>query len=200
MEVETGNLLMAGMGDLPKEDDAVVDAFTRTSGNLADEGENINPSRYDAYHGFDPDIHVTDVDGNPVKNKDGTWRKKRGRKVSDPTRQESRELAVVTVETMERVAVLAISPEWVMMKDEGIDEKAGLVTAFDRFYDAHDIDDIPPGVALAIACGSYVIPRLAMEQTKKKFGGLTGKVRLWWHNRKKRKLEEQVSQFTQGEK
>lgn len=69
----------------------------------------------------------------------------------------------------------------------GMREDEYLSRAFGDYFEATGRTDFPPGMALAMALGSYWLPRATMPKTKSRFKMLGGKVYAWWHGRKAKK-------------
>lgn len=168
---------------------------------------------------FDPSIHVTDSEGNPVLTSTGKLRKRPGRKggaasgarsqVSAPSattqfsgQDKTRASGVQTARMMTGVAVMLGGDEWRPMKskEHGIDEQASLEEAFADYFEAKEMDDIPPGLALTMVMLSYAAPRFAMPKTKSR----VSKVKDWfaakYFNWKTRKSGGKVRRLEKEEK
>ena len=141
---------------------------------------------------FDPAIHVTDSEGNPKLTTKGRLRKRPGRKsggvssaglsserVRNPAtgeqssalkRQQARMSGGAAANALIMFGVVMGGDEWNPIQDEkeGIDERAQLQQAFGDYFEAKEMSDIPPGVALSIAVVAYAAPRFTMPQTKSK--------------------------------
>lgn len=142
---------------------------------------------------FDPEIHATDASGNPLKTASGKYRKKPGRKkgvdysaenrsttpkapneiAGDIARNNSRHAAAIAaVETVQVIGRIIGGEEWAYIKNDqfGIDERASGIAAFERYFEAKNIDDLPPGIALSIWGVAYCAPRFAAPKTKNRLG------------------------------
>jgi len=148
---------------------------------------------------FDPELHLSNPDGSPKINvktgkiclKPGPEKKKLKKglgkgsgvqgSVSDlnlpPGLSESRMAAAATVDAIGQVGILCFGNEWQFMKNDQFDERENLIMTMDRYYQVKGVRDIPPGLALTIALGGYVLARLRYENTRSKFGVLLGSIR-----------------------
>ena len=133
---------------------------------------------------FDPAIHVTDSDGEPKLSGKGKLRKRPGRKAGvtakrhsskkaaeDNTalnRQHARMSGAAAANSLIMLGVVVGGDEWNPRKDveTGLDEREVLQCAFGDYFELKNLQDIPPGVALATAVIAYVTPRLAMPKTQ----------------------------------
>lgn len=129
---------------------------------------------------FDPDIHLSDKDGNPRLTKHGKFRLKPGRKTGTDHSAKQRinrpnaanenispemSMAAETAASMYiNSGVMLFGEEWI--PDSAKREREHLVSAFEQYFIAKGIEDIPPGLALAIAMFGYAAPRLHMPQTQ----------------------------------
>lgn len=148
-------------------------------------------------HGFDPEIHRTDSNGNPVLSARGKLVKKPGRKSGGksqkaesvvggkPKAQTPEEAAKVSARASGAMAanllitlgVVVGGEEWRPMTNPqiGVSEKDMLESAFADYFEATGRTDIPPGLALTVAIGGYVLPRFTMPKTI----GRMGKIKAW---------------------
>lgn len=83
-------------------------------------------------------------------------------------REHTRAAAVAAVETVGTLGRMLGGEEWAFIRDEsrGIDERSAGVDAFAQYFEAKGIEDIPPGVALAIWAMAYAGPRFAAPKTR----------------------------------
>ena len=160
---------------------------------------------------FDPAIHKTDANGEPVLTKAGKLSKKAGVKKGNvsrgtnksqsfvggpqpPTQDElnkikCRATGAAAANTIITLGVVVGGDEWQPIKNEdyGIDEKANLENAFADYFEATGQTDLPPNLALTVACAAYALPRFTMPKTKAR----TSKVMTWfkkkWADRKLKK-------------
>ncbi len=132
---------------------------------------------------FNPDIHVLKPStGEPAKNKDGTFRRKPGRKPGRPKGTQpaggmtgapvdegfgARASAEVTVDTVALLGQMIGGAEWGMVQQYDnagnlvFDEREAGVDAFHRYYEATGVRDIPPGVAVSLWVLMYTGRRFA---------------------------------------
>lgn len=144
--------------------------------------------------GFDPAIHLTTKDGLPIKNKDGSFRKRAGRKSGAapapktphinlgrdelhipeaPIPDHSLEMAAKTCAALYiQTGVIIFGNEW--FPDPEISEADQLEFAFKAYFEAKGVIDIPPGVALAMALSGYAAKRLYMPKTQSKLSYAIG--------------------------
>lgn len=127
---------------------------------------------------FDHAIHLSDAAGNPVLTKTGKFRKRAGRPSGGNERpsginfpeappQNNARLAAETAAAIYiNTGVVIFGSEW--LPNAANMEREQLVEAFNAYFEANGIVDIPPGVALVIACLGYAAPRLYMPKTQTK--------------------------------
>lgn len=168
---------------------------------------------------FNPAIHAVNADGSPRTTTKGIFALKRGRKggaaeapkatnkgvvipgasvAASSNEQAARAGGAGAANLMLMVSVALGGAEWHPVKDDktGRDEKLMLETAFGDFFVSQGWQDLPPGWALAAACGMYALPRFAMPQTRTRMQRakewLWGKIGSWRARRsaKKRGLPE----------
>ena len=168
--------MMFGSGAYERAIQAADDKQTHIAIEYADKRDSKgNP--------FDPDIHVTDDDGRPKLTKSGKLRMRPGRKsasnvsvgptsnaagLSPQQKLQARQAGDAAANSLIMLGVVLGGEEWHPIKDEstGLDEKAHLTMAFGDYFEAKEMTDIPPGVALTIAVSAYALPRFTMPQTK----------------------------------
>jgi len=131
---------------------------------------------------FDPAKHQSNSDGTPkLSPKTGRLMKLRKPRaarssVAQPDAPlqgggeavQTRMAATATIESIGMLGRMLGGEEWAFVRsvEHGIDEKASGIDAFDQYYTAKGVTDIPPGVIIAIWALSYIGPRLAMPTTK----------------------------------
>lgn len=109
-------------------------------------------------------------------NKDGTPRKKRGRKpgstntpaqIAATTPQLDETIvgtAQFTVDAVTGALAMIIGPEWQAEKDE----RETLIAQTAHYFRSQNIADVPPGVLLALVCAGYAVKRVQNENTATK--------------------------------
>ncbi len=153
---------------------------------------------------FDPEIHEADTDGKPLINsKDGYLRIKPGRKknaqakrpaaasprpaaspapaVESPETATQRKYAAhISAALFIRVGMMIFGPEWQPRKDEaqGIDEQSEIAGYFEKYFEVKEINDIPPGAALAIGLIGYGAMRLHLPETKSRMGKIIDAIKM----------------------
>jgi hypothetical protein len=127
---------------------------------------------------FDPAIHC----GMDKKNRDGTYRRKPGRKpqaevaAANRAKVDYRGMADFLSTLLFNSTQSALGKEWEPSQSEReqINKYAAL------YMESQGYDDIPPGIALCLAVGMYAVPRFAMPETKarlRSFGENVGLVK-----------------------
>lgn len=185
--------------------DAAVDQMPEVTGHgrevieenraLGDDPSDLDDSELNALGDggdvFSPDVHEVDDGGNPIKNSDGSFRRKRGRKkgvnyggteivVSDEAKAKA--AAVASVDTMIALCRGVFGEEWSPVYDKklGIDERANLISAFEAYYVQAGVISIPPSLGIVIALGAFALPRTQLENTKGKLAKFSGWVKGWF--------------------
>lgn len=177
---------------------------------------------------FDPDIHATDDNGEPLKTRAGNWRKKPGRKGGstakstlntkgggNATAQNSGQVggvdqntyisAMTTVDTIGLLAQTLGGENYryqVVYDESGknvlVDERQNGIESFTRLYEQKGVKDIPPGAAVVLWGLMFLAPRLRQDNRAK------NKIKLAWHwflskvSRKKR-LEKKGEKESKNE-
>lgn len=133
---------------------------------------------------FDPAIHSIRRDGSPSITKTGKFRRRKGAdKIQSPQGPRSQinipgagtldldepsPLAKTAALGYIQTGVTLFGPEW--LPDAAKKEQEFLTHAFHEFFEAHEMDDLPPGLALAVACFAYAAPRFYQPQTQSRLG------------------------------
>jgi len=84
-------------------------------------------------------------------------------------RAKRRYVASVATSIFIKTGVGLFGEEWLPKKERGIDEQAELVDLWDEYLKAKGLEDLPPGVALALGLGGYAAMRLHLPQTRSRF-------------------------------
>lgn len=127
---------------------------------------------------FNPEFHATDKDGNPIKNKDGSYRFKNGRKkgfspqksvlnAPQPTPvvdMQSRHAANVVSGLFEQTTIKLIGEEWRLSDDE----RRSNVQAWEDTFNHYGGVKLSPPQALMLNQGAIILTRVAMPKTKSK--------------------------------
>ena len=135
---------------------------------------------------FDPELHAVDKDGMPSVTPLGKFRKRRGAsKIKTQTAAQEYQQKINNATAAANAAVdmsiqslqLLLGPEWEPIQQDGHDERAALKAATTNYFIAKDINDFPPGVALAVVVTSYAMPRIvAGKETQTRLG----KAKIWF--------------------
>jgi len=170
---------------------------------------------------FDPALHEVKKDNTPKLSKNGLLCRKPGRtKTKTRSRvftgpQPAGEGAAAPeampgteahhyaaagnamAQTIFAIGVALGGEEWQPAKNEalGLNESDQMAAAWADYFRAKGVVDIPPGMAVGIACASYALPRLAMPKTRGRLGRLVD-----WFKRRKGKRREEVPAGDKGEK
>ena len=144
---------------------------------------------------FNPDLHQTKRDGSPSYTKSGRFRKIRrpnGAKQAPELPQDDhryRTAAEGTVAAVEMLGVMLGGDAFRYIKDRKakIDERAAGVDAWAAYFEAHDIEDFPPGIVVAIWAITYAAPRFGDPTVRQRFkaigtklGKAAKRVRKWF--------------------
>lgn len=142
---------------------------------------------------FDPAIHKVNSAGEPTTTKLNKLIRKPGRKPGsgkvgqstlskggdNASTQNSGQAAAraiaaaATVDSIGTLGGMLGGEEWMFLtdKDNGVDERQRGIEAFESYYTAKGIDDIPPGVIVLAWVVSYATPRImGGPQTRSKLG------------------------------
>jgi hypothetical protein len=167
---------------------------------------------------FNPSIHRTTKDGEPLLSSKGNLVLRSGRKKGGESKPKS---IVGGVSAYTQNSEPEITPQmqaratgkaaanilitlgvqfggeefYPIKRDEiGVDEKASLEKAFADYFEATGRTDFPPGVALSIAVAGYIAPRLTMPKTRTRMERFKLWVATKWSNRKIRKQSMEAKQ------
>lgn len=172
---------------------------------------------------FNPEIHVTDSNGDPVTTKNNKLRKRPGRKGGDSAtggqshvaapgssaqnsgqveKMQARQSGVHAARMFASVSMMIGGEEFRPMKDEkqGVDEMQGLEEAFGDYFESKEWEDIPPGVALTMVCFSFLAPRFLMPKTKTRVSKMKDWFAAKYFAYKTRKKGGKVRQLREDEK
>ena len=115
-----------------------------------------------------------------AKTKTGVWRRKRVAKSETEKGRDTHlgkgkyaKIGVAAANATFTLGVMTFGQEWqpriVKLDDEHtIDEYTDVSVAYADFFAAKNIDDFPPGIALALALAFYALPRFAKPETQTK--------------------------------
>jgi len=142
---------------------------------------------------FSPQLHETDESGKPKLTKAGKLRKLRGQgakkmksKIADikaeqeKTKNESQRKSVSLVATnaTQQLGIFLGGDDARFITDP-YDEKASIFEAYDNYFEAQGVSDIPPNLALVLAVGGYgfrvMTTKPARAKTKSIFYGIKAK-------------------------
>lgn len=168
----------------PKVNDEIIEAMQESEKPQSTEAANVSSTYIpppSAREAFDPSIHETDDNGNPRLTKDGAYRRKRGQKAKKGTIPVSQNTTTFTTEADTKpvdyrgtaiffTGIVFSTCESLFGKSwkPNSQESENINTAAERFCAANDIQDLPPGIALAVAFGMYALPRLQDPETKER--------------------------------
>lgn len=138
---------------------------------------------------FDPSVHAVDEAGNPRKNLDGTFSRKRGRKpgsknsastpvmVAPINEMACEQAAKDTVGLMVFVAITIGGEAFVPGTSiTGENENEMLTRSFSTYYKAAGIISMPPWLTLLTGIGMYVAPRVNDPRVKARFAAMRDKI------------------------
>lgn len=130
---------------------------------------------------FNPDIHAVDADGLPLKNKNGKYSKKRGRKSGQTQQvtasimdtdnaklQKAHAAAVAVVQSLFILGSVIGGEEFrpIVDNEKGINEPLMLTQAWTEFFVTSDIESIPTWLGAAIATTAFFATRFTMPVTQ----------------------------------
>lgn len=126
---------------------------------------------------FNPEIHIS----KDKINKDGSFKRKRQRKtfsqdgaeIPDVLPPENNACAVTCVYVFEQIGCSICGEDF----KANPNEKAFLTNTLQRYFDEKDIQDLPAGVAVAIAFTSFTVAKLQQETCKQKARPFLDKVK-----------------------
>jgi hypothetical protein len=169
---------------------------------------------------FDPDIHATDKNGKPVKNKNGTWRKKRGRTAGKSTKKSSKEIeeqrkleesykaSGIMCATVQELGMTAVFGD--AGKFESIAQSKHTADVWESYLRSKEVSELPPSVMVVACVVSHGVraaqkpeaqPRV--ESMKEKAGVLFNRIKKRFKRKKKtqeQELEEVIENTEKGEK
>lgn len=155
---------------------------------------------------FNSDIHATDKNGNPIKNKNGTWRKKRGSKATKSTSKSAKEkekeqkenesykASGIMCATVQELGMVAIFGE--AGKFDSVSMSKHTAEVWEAYLRHKEVAELPPSVMVAACVISHGVrsaqkpeaePRV--EKIKTKLGLTWHKMKTRWKNRKPKEKE-----------
>jgi hypothetical protein len=141
-----------------------------------------SPSGFVDPNHFDPSIHSVGADGKPRLNKDGTFRRKRGKgkatqkvvatpvAVSPEDIAKAKQAAFITVQSLLVIATSLGGEEWVA----DASETKMMVDSWEQYYIMTGAFDMPPWVMVLVSTGMYAAPRFRLPKTQTKLAALWG--------------------------
>lgn len=134
---------------------------------------------------FDPAIHLTDDQGQPLLTEKGKLRVQRGKGLKKSTLGSGVQTTMYTQTGAATAEILFVAsmaiggPEW----EPNPNERAYMSHAWAEYFRSKGIKDLPPGVILATALISYAMPRFGQPETQ----GRLSKTWKWIKRRLRRK-------------
>ena len=143
---------------------------------------------------FDPDLHKTKEGGEPLLTLRGRLRVKKGKKpksddkstvgtLSSKIEQHEanyKAMGKMATGMMIQGGAAVFGPEYLPRpkSEVGYDERLLLEGAFEEFFRAKEIKDLPPGLALVVAIGAYSLPRKCVQEKLQGAVAKTSKISL----------------------
>lgn len=144
---------------------------------------------------FDPALHAVNSEGEPSRTPLGKFRKRRGtssvstknkalvaQQQTAEQKASARAAGTLAADMMIGSCVTLLGDEWIPVgtkeqKDAvKFDEHSNLRRSFADYFEARNISDFPPGIALSIAMTSYIMPRVVGgKETKSRLA----KAKVW---------------------
>jgi hypothetical protein len=200
-KTETANLseIAGGITDnMPTPNESAINEHIAET----EKQDEINNTLFDSKgFSFDKDVHKVDKSGNPVLTSTGKLTRKSGRKPgtkpvknvstlgttsqlpnnTTPENLEQKQSALISVDCLLTFSQMFGGEEFAPKVDvkSGLDERETMSQAFEKYYIAKGVGDIPPGVLLAITLTGYFGPRFFMPQTKSRMG----KIKYWFKSK-----------------
>lgn len=158
-----------------------------------------------------PDIYKRDSQGRMLKNKDGSPKKKAGRRPKestvytppDPIEEQSKleaemvqQIAGESAANLTFTLGMLISDDYAPIVDQatGQNEPLVMTKAYADYFKSRGWNDIPPGAALVLTLGNYFGSRLTRPKTQARLGSGWSRFKLWafdkWSNRSKKKSQD----------
>lgn len=128
--------------------------------------------------GWDPRFHVDP----PLRTARGGWKLKPGVRSADlaalidddgTAPADSATCASNLCDTFFAIAAALLGDAWTPADAEATEIKRSLT----RYFDVNGSIDLPPGVALSLAVGTYALPRMLMPETRERVGRAVVNVR-----------------------
>lgn len=181
-----------GGGSFSQTSAPISEPGAMPTGDIPEAGD-TNPDA-DAYGEiFDPHIHTP----NRAKNKDGRWRRQKGKKnavvvIDDPGGIKRSACERAAKEFVGQFIALSIAfggDDWIPKK-EPYDERESLELSWTEYFFANGIVRMPPWCAVTIAMAAFSIPRFMMPETRAR----VIKLRDWIKGKGKKKPGEKDKQ------
>lgn len=151
---------------------------------------------------FDPSLHHVNADGTPILNADGTVKAKRGRRPGSashipteaPASQAEANAAGAAIAESIFMLCRGLGGEaFTPIQRDGIDERAMMISAWQRYCDVKGIKEIPPGMFVCIAMTNYIAPRFTEPTVRARIGGFFARIKNWYRNRRKVSMPDQAT-------
>lgn len=153
--------------------------------------------------GFDAAIHMS-KDGVAILNPDGSIKMKPGRKAGSSYSYVPREAPQTHAESMATGAAIAETifiafraiggEEFTPVVQNGIDERANMIGAWQKYCEAKGITEFPPGAMVCMAMLTYVAPRFTVPTVRARFAGVFVGIRTRWKNWRARRRGERINE------
>lgn len=148
---------------------------------------------------FNPSIHSTNKAGEPSLTSTGKFRMKKRPKPGELTESdiERKTVAAMSANIFIGVGVSIFGDEWKPEITKDMNEAENLTNAFDVYYAAAGVVNLPPSVILISALGMYSIKRIPKTSTKTKLKTLRfyiGERLTFWpfKNKKKKQVDHTI--------
>ena len=182
----------------------------------ASKTESAIPSGYENYidtdgNNFNPDIHLTNDQGQPLLTKNNKLRKKRGRRKitaknveTNAADLEAQAAGKAAADALVTIGMMFGGNEWepVAVDSDGkpvaskhsfaFDEKANLDRGFTDYFKTKGVKKFPAEISLVFVILAYVIPRMRMPNTLGRWQKMKANLAGWWAKRRASKKDNKA--------
>lgn len=167
---------------------------------MADTLENIADSvTKESTNEFNSEVHVTHDDGTPKYNKDGSKKRKRGKRIDEPEPsvidiphdEAYEEMGGVMAVTVTSCFTMFFGQDWRPANEE----LSAMQSAWAKYFEVTGVSEFPPWAMLAMVHAGYVGKRLTMPDTTSRFRQIIQ----WWRNKRNARSNMRYDQQRQDD-
>lgn len=152
---------------------------------------------------FDPGIHTgTTTPSGRWRRKKGNGREREETPAAAELAPDFHALAQLTVVNLTSALAMIFGPVWSVVPTEERPDAAELdamTAAWEGYYRAKGVADVPPEMLLALTMFGYAAPRLVHAQTRSRFARARDAARSWWRRWKTRNARSDPRAHGNGE-